>query len=365
LDLQSSRLRRFPSERFAAWSVPEGFNVAYSNQGTISQVLSATLASNTLYTLRVNVGKRLDLAFPTYVIQLWAGNTLLAQDNSSLNPASGQFLLSTPTYQSPASGPVGQNLKIVLSANGAQAEFDAVSLSALTSIGLPSVTIDVPTQGSVVAVSNKVQVGGWAIDNTSVVGTAISSLQVKVDGTVVGYATYGVNRPDVCNVYPGRPKVGYNYWLDTTTLTTGSHTITVSATDSDASPDAGSASVAVTVGSVVTSTTIDAFQACIGPNGSANTCTLLPNPNDPNGRYQVYSTLYIGRSNIFIRGGGGLPGDTSLVRGSSSLNIMMRPNSLVTNVTISNLTFDGQSVRLRSRWRRDKLPASCLRLLGS
>jgi hypothetical protein len=32
-----------------------------------------------------------------------------------------------------------------------------------------------------------------------VVGTAISRVQVKVDGTAVGTATYGSSRPDVVN----------------------------------------------------------------------------------------------------------------------------------------------------------------------
>ena len=81
-------------------------------------------------------------------------------------------------------------------------------------------------------------------------GTAISSVQVKVDGTVVGTATYGISRADVCAVYPGRPgcpNVGFTYALDASALSTGSHTITVTATDSDATPDSGSVSVTISV----------------------------------------------------------------------------------------------------------------------
>jgi N-acetylmuramoyl-L-alanine amidase len=112
--------------------------------------------------------------------------------------------------------------------------------------GPPSVFIDTPAQGSVV--SGTVTIAGWAVDNTTVVGTAIRSVQVKVDGVVVGNATYGVSRPDVCNAYPGRPdcpNVGFTYQLNTATLTSGQHTITVSATDSDGISDSGSASVYV------------------------------------------------------------------------------------------------------------------------
>jgi N-acetylmuramoyl-L-alanine amidase len=93
-----------------------------------------------------------------------------------------------------------------------------------------------------------VTVSGWAIDNASVVGTAISGIQVLVDGTAVGTATYGVSRPDVCAAYPGRagcPNVGFSYSLNTAALAAGSHTITVSATDSASPPDTGSSTITV------------------------------------------------------------------------------------------------------------------------
>jgi len=122
------------------------------------------------------------------------------------------------------------------------------SLPTMAQAPLPTVYIDAPAQGS--AVSGTVTVSGWAVDNASVVGTAISSVQVKVDGTVVGTATYGISRPDVCAVYPSRPgcpNVGYSYALNTSALSVGTHTITVTATDSDGTPDTGSSSVTVNV----------------------------------------------------------------------------------------------------------------------
>src|SRR5262249_9097031 len=114
----------------------------------------------------------------------------------------------------------------------------------------PSVVIDGPTQGS--ALTGTVVVSGWALDNITAPGSAISSVQVQVDGTTVGTATTGISRIDVCNQYPGRPgcpNVGFAFSLNTTSLASGSHTITVVATDSDPVPDSGSASVQVTVGS--------------------------------------------------------------------------------------------------------------------
>ena len=112
----------------------------------------------------------------------------------------------------------------------------------------PSVFIDSPKAGS--TVSGTLQILGWAIDNTSGVGTAIGSVQILVDGAKVGNAAYGSNRADVCAAYPGRPgcpNVGYSYLLDTTKLTAGTHTLTVTATDSDSTPDSASATINVTV----------------------------------------------------------------------------------------------------------------------
>jgi hypothetical protein len=123
----------------------------------------------------------------------------------------------------------------------------------------PTVWIDTPTSGA--TVSGIVAITGWAVDNAAAVGTAISSVQVKVDGTVVGTATYGLSRPDVCAAYPGRlgcPNVGYSYSLNTSTLSTGTHTIVVTATDSDTTPDASSSSVTVNVQAAPPTVYIDA-----------------------------------------------------------------------------------------------------------
>jgi hypothetical protein len=110
----------------------------------------------------------------------------------------------------------------------------------------PSVSIDTPASGA--TVSGIVTVSGWAIDNVYGIGTSISGVQVKVDGTVVGNATYGITRTDVCGAYPGRPgcpNVGYTYQLNTALLSSGTHTLTVSAIDSDGNLDFGSASITI------------------------------------------------------------------------------------------------------------------------
>lgn len=71
---------------------------------------------------------------------------------------------------------------------------------------------------------------------------------MKVDGVTVGTAMYGLSRPDVCAAYPGRvdcPNVGFTFAWNTAGLATGSHTLAISATDSDGSPDVGPATITV------------------------------------------------------------------------------------------------------------------------
>ena len=75
---------------------------------------------------------------------------------------------------------------IMVTATDSDGTPDAGSSSVTVNVQapLPAVYIDAPAQGS--AVSGTVTVSGWAVDNAAAVGTAISSVQVTVDGSVVG-----------------------------------------------------------------------------------------------------------------------------------------------------------------------------------
>jgi sugar lactone lactonase YvrE len=89
------------------------------------------------------------------------------------------------------------------------------------------ITIDQPTS-TAGPLSGWTALGGWAIDDKA----AISEVDVLVDGTFLGAATYGGIRTDVCTVYPGRPgcpNVGWSYFLDTTQLTDGAHMLQITA----------------------------------------------------------------------------------------------------------------------------------------
>ena len=111
-------------------TLPNGSQVAWSNGGTISQTLVATLQANTKYTLGAFVGRRLTEGFPGYNIALLAGTTVLASNNSA-NPTAGTFAPVTVSYSSGSSSPLfGQALRIRLTSNGIQTNFDNITLDA-------------------------------------------------------------------------------------------------------------------------------------------------------------------------------------------------------------------------------------------
>jgi hypothetical protein len=122
-----------PSSAYFSAPVPDGSIVAYSNGGTISQTLSTSLAAQTNYLLTVAVGSRLDVGnITTYTIALYAGGVLLnaLTASNALIPL-GTFADMSVGYMSGAIVPSG-NLSIVLSATGAQGDFDNVRLTTTT-----------------------------------------------------------------------------------------------------------------------------------------------------------------------------------------------------------------------------------------
>jgi N-acetylmuramoyl-L-alanine amidase len=90
------------------------------------------------------------------------------------------------------------------------------------------VGVDSP-QTSNGSISGAFTANGWALSSDS----TISSVTVKVDGTVLGTATYGAARGDVCSVFGsvgGCPNVGWTYSLDLTQFAPGTHTFEATAT---------------------------------------------------------------------------------------------------------------------------------------
>jgi len=91
---------------------------------------------------------------------------------------------------------------------------------------IPFGTIDTPTAGQ--TVSGTITNFGWALTPQPAFIPSGSTIDVLVDGVVVGHPTYGFARSDIDTFFPGfmnsGAAVGF-FMLDTTTLANGLHTI--------------------------------------------------------------------------------------------------------------------------------------------
>ena len=94
-----------------------------------------------------------------------------------------------------------------------------------TDIFTPIGTLDSPTGNA--QLSGTVNVGGWAFDNT-----AVSRVEVYLDGTLAGTADYGSARPDVANDWPHAPSaIGFTFSLHTANYPNGPHIVEARAVD--------------------------------------------------------------------------------------------------------------------------------------
>ncbi len=106
-----------------------------------------------------------------------------------------------------------------------------ISRSVIVANAATSLTIDIDSPSPGATFSGTLHAGGWVIDNQSSVAAVI----VAVDGVPIAPAQYGISRPDVCAVYPGRagcPNVGWSFSLDTTLFANGAHTLQITALSS-------------------------------------------------------------------------------------------------------------------------------------
>ncbi len=120
-------------------SAVDGENVAWVGPYSyISQTLTQGLTPYTDYTIQVNVGQRTDFAPITYAVQFFAGDVMLAQENS-LHPAPGTFSTSVVTYSTGASHSLlGAPLSIRLVNTGLQqVVFDNVRIQAIDPAPVP------------------------------------------------------------------------------------------------------------------------------------------------------------------------------------------------------------------------------------
>ena len=98
----------------------------------------------------------------------------------------------------------------------------------------PFGTLDTPGHGS--TISGYIPIWGWALTpQPYIIPADGSTIWVFVDGVPVGHPMYNLYRPDVATLFPGLGNtsgpVGV-YYLDTTQLSNGMHSIAWSVTDS-------------------------------------------------------------------------------------------------------------------------------------
>jgi hypothetical protein len=111
---------------FAFNTIPDGTTVAYSNSGTISQTVGATVQAGVVYTLQVDLGWRNDL--PTFIgtADLLVNGTQYFATGAI--PVQGNWSDFTATYTGLAAD-VGDPITIELNSSGTQADFDEVRLA--------------------------------------------------------------------------------------------------------------------------------------------------------------------------------------------------------------------------------------------
>jgi HpiC1 cyclase len=118
-----------PTSTFFSQPLPDGSIVAYTNGGTLSQTLAGiSLLPNVLYTLSVDVGRRLDVNGANYSLSLRDGSFFCTSGSNSIDliPA-GTFQDITLTCATGATVP-GGFLGIELTGDGRQIDFDNVRL---------------------------------------------------------------------------------------------------------------------------------------------------------------------------------------------------------------------------------------------
>lgn len=108
-------------------SIPDGATIAYTNGGTIEQVIAATAVAGRTYTLKADISFRKDVPDPG-TISLVVGSTTILGLGTPPAQFSGDYGTFTAVYTALA-GDAGAAIRIVLGSPGVQGDFDNVRLS--------------------------------------------------------------------------------------------------------------------------------------------------------------------------------------------------------------------------------------------
>jgi hypothetical protein len=111
-------------------SVPDGFTVAYTNSGTITQTVLTTAVAGITYILQVDLGLRKDAPNPGFADLIVNGNTILA---TGAPLTTGDWTPYTATYTATAADS-GKSIEILLGSLSPQGDFDNVVLSAVPEV---------------------------------------------------------------------------------------------------------------------------------------------------------------------------------------------------------------------------------------
>ncbi len=190
-------------------TIPIGAPYTFAPINSATNSVSATLGSSTSQVVSAGLPQG---SYGIYQIQLIVPQGQATNAATPLYIAQNAFISNTVTIPV---GPANPNPNTVPSGSG-------------------SILIDIDNPNSrSPALSGSTPVDGWVAASAAV----ISTVQVSVDGVVMGTANYGSSRPDVCQAHPdfascanGNTSVGYSYALDTTGLADGAHTLQITAT---------------------------------------------------------------------------------------------------------------------------------------
>ena len=116
------------------------------------------------------------------------------------------------------------------------------------SVSPPTVVIQTPVSGTIF--DGTATFSGYALDTFSPGASAISSVQVWLDGNFLTTATYGISNSAACAPYPdapGCPNVGFTYQFASSSLSPGPHALSFYAFDSGTPQNIGAAGMFFTV----------------------------------------------------------------------------------------------------------------------
>ncbi len=163
--------------------------------------------------------------FPTYPMNYKAGWGYMMLTNYLPNGGNGTFTITAiATDVEGNSATLGSKTVTVDNANAVK----------------PFGTIDTPGQGGTASGTGFVN-WGWALTPMpNMIPTDGSTINVWIDGAVVGHPTYNVYRKDLAELFPGYNNtdgaVGY-FYIDTTAYSNGVHNIAWSVTDNAGNTD--------------------------------------------------------------------------------------------------------------------------------